>query len=300
MPETLATMDRTGGHKEVYARFKVDRYIGRGSLGTVYVARPLDAEDDIEVAIKEIEAKQLTEEEREAAIIEISKLSAIAHSCVTPIYEVFGDRTSICMVMGYVPGKNLGHLIQQGAGAGRPMQETLVWKYFIQMCRGLAAYHFNGILHRNIKPSNIHVMGGQRLLIGEPGMIELLKATKGQTMVNVPRYLAPEVWQGQPYGFPADIWALGCVLYELCTYKVPFEARSPQELRGKVCRGRFAPISAKFSPELAKVVYSLLATDPAQRPNIEQVLSSAIVRHYSSVLLPEDDVVPQQGGGGQQ
>lgn len=100
------------------------------------------------------------------------------------------------------------------------MQEPLIWKYFIQACKGLSIFHYSGILHRNIKPSNMYITSGQRLQIGEPGMVELLRGSKSQTALGTPKYLAPEVWQGHPFSFSGDIWALGCVLYEMCTYKV--------------------------------------------------------------------------------
>eukprot|EP00873_Tetraselmis_striata_P034976 jgi/Tetstr1/455240/TSEL_042087.t1 len=286
LTDSLAGLPKNAGPRELYARFKVHKFLGKGSLGSMYLARAL--EDDAEYAVKEIDVKQLSDEEKDAAADEIYKLSSVQHPCCTPIYDVFVDNSAICIVMGYVPGSNLAGLVQQGARAGKLMQETLIWKYFIQACYGLRAYHYNGILHRNIKPSNMHATPNQHLLLHEPGMVELLRAGKSQATVTAPKYMAPELWEGQPFAFAADIWALGCVLYELCTYKVPFEARTVQELQLQVARGRFAPISAKYSPELAKVVYSLLAKDPSQRPNIEQILSSKVMTHYSSILGLEE------------
>uniref|UniRef100_A0A061SDG9 non-specific serine/threonine protein kinase n=1 Tax=Tetraselmis sp. GSL018 TaxID=582737 RepID=A0A061SDG9_9CHLO len=292
--ETLSahveTAEKQLGHRRLYSRYKVLKYIGKGNLGSVFSAQCL--EDGTYVAIKEVEVRSLSDDEKAAAASEIRNLTRVRHRSAVPVYDVFVDYASLCMVMGYVPGTNLAALIQQGAQAGRTMREPLVWKYFVQACHGLSAYHYGGLTHRNIKPSNLQVGEGQELLLGEPGITELVRASSSKALLPAPKYLAPEVWQGQPYGFAADIWALGCVLYELCSYKVPFEARSIQELRSKVCRGRFAPISARFTPELANIVYSLLTVDPSSRPNIDQVLASPIVRHYTNILLSEENARP--------
>ncbi|GFH18613.1 protein kinase domain-containing protein, partial [Haematococcus lacustris] len=83
------------------------------------------------------------------------------------------------------------------------------------------------ILHRDIKPGNIMVMEGDVAKIGDLGIAKLLKHTlAAKTQIGTPHYMPPEIWKNRPYAFFSDTWALGCILYEMATFNVPFEARS--------------------------------------------------------------------------
>ncbi|XP_037799317.1 serine/threonine-protein kinase Nek8-like [Penaeus monodon] len=90
-------------------------------------------------------------------------------------------------------------------------------------------------------------------------------------------YLSPELCQEKPYNQKSDIWALGCVLYEMLTLKRAFEAETIPALIMKIMRGIFAPIHPRYSAEMRSLVHLLLHMDPAQRPNIHQVISQPLI-----------------------
>jgi NIMA (never in mitosis gene a)-related kinase len=106
------------------------------------------------------------------------------------------------------------------------------------MCQGLQYLHANRILHRDIKTINMFLTKEERVKIGDLGVAKMLNETSNmaQTVVGTPYYLSPELCEEKPYNNKSDIWSLGCVLYELCTLKHPFEAQNQGALILKILR----------------------------------------------------------------
>jgi NIMA (never in mitosis gene a)-related kinase len=93
------------------------------------------------------------------------------------------------------------------------------------------------------------------------------------TVVGTPYYLSPELCEEKPYNHKSDIWSLGCVLYELCTYKHPFEANNQAALILKIVRAKFNPIGSNYSQGLRTMVEKLLEKDQKKRPGIDQIFN---------------------------
>ena len=112
--------------------------------------------------------------------------------------------------------------------------------------------HSHKILHRDIKSMNVFIAGDNSLRIGDLGVAKVLQENVqfASTMVGTPYYLSPEMCEEKPYNEKSDVWALGCVLYELCTKKHPFEAKSQGGLILKIVRGKYAPIPGGYSKDL--------------------------------------------------
>ena len=93
------------------------------------------------------------------------------------------------------------------------------------------------------------------------------------TIVGTPYYLSPELCEEKPYNHKSDIWSLGCVLYELCTFKHPFEAKNQGSLIMKIVKGQYAGLPNNYSAELRELVRLLLMKDHRKRPSIGEILS---------------------------
>ena len=104
--------------------------------------------------------------------------------------------------------------------------EAEIWNWFVQICLSLEYIHGRKVLHRDIKASNIFLTGNNTVKLGDFGISKVLENTgsNAMTVVGTPYYMSPEVCQNHPYTFKSDVWALGCVLYELCTLKHAFSA----------------------------------------------------------------------------
>ena len=119
-----------------------------------------------------------------------------------------------------------------------------------------------------------------------------------RTQVGTPYYVAPEVWRNRPYNAKCDVWSLGCMLYELCTFRPPFEAESMEGLARKIMRGKYNPIPAGYSRDLQNVVDRLLVVDPARRASIDDILSHpGVQQRMSSVPSPDSLNAPAIADG---
>lgn len=127
---------------------------------------------------------------------------------------------------------------------------------------------------------NIFLDESDHVKIGDFGVSRVLSHTHSlaQTLVGTPYYLSPELCQNKPYADKSDVWALGCILYEMCTFRHPFEASNQGALILKIMKGKYAPINpAQYSLDLARIIQSCLSIQPERRPSTEQLLSRRIV-----------------------
>lgn len=100
------------------------------------------------------------------------------------------------------------------------LSEKIIAYWFIQLLFGIKALHSKNVLHRDLKSANVFVTSNYCLKIGDFGISKILDATSAKTCIGTPLYLSPEVCNSQPYGLSSDLWALGCIMYELCALKV--------------------------------------------------------------------------------
>lgn len=134
--------------------------------------------------------------------------------------------------------------------------------------------HSRKVLHRDIKSSNIFLTGNNTVKLGDFGISRVLENTcdAAQTWVGTPYYLSPEVWENKPYTFKSDVWALGWVLYELCTLEHAFSADNLLGLVYKIVQDKHSPIPDLYSEDLKKIVELLLFKDSTKRPLVSDLL----------------------------
>ncbi|XP_025029589.1 serine/threonine-protein kinase Nek8 isoform X2 [Python bivittatus] len=158
------------------------------------------------------------------------------------------------------------------------LDEETILHFFAQILLALHHVHAKQILHRDLKTQNILLDKHHTVVkIGDFGISKILSSkSKAYTVVGTPCYISPELCEGKPYNQKSDIWALGCVLYELASLKRAFEAANLPALVLKIMSGTFAPISDRYSPELRQLILSLLNLDPSKRPQLNEIMAEAI------------------------
>jgi len=253
------------------ADFEVLNKLGKGSFGTVFKVRR-KADKHIYV-MKQINISQLNSVYKTAALNEVKILSSLENPYVVKYYDSFVEKNILNIVMEFCEGGDLANHIK--GQLGRPLTELKIWKFFIQMCLGLRYIHSKKILHRDIKSMNIFLCKEDEIRIGDLGVAKSMaeNANFAHTMVGTPYYLSPEMCEEKPYNEKSDIWALGCVLYEMCTQKHPFEANNQAALLLKILRGKFNPISSGYSSEIAELVELCLCKDYRKRPSADTLLN---------------------------
>jgi NIMA (never in mitosis gene a)-related kinase 1/4/5 len=128
--------------------------------------------------------------------------------------------------------------------------------------------HGRKILHRDLKSQNIFLTANNTIKLGDFGISKVLENTCDQalTVQGTPYYMSPEVCQSKPYTYTSDVWALGCILYELCTLKHAFSAENLLGLVFKIVQDKQEPISNEYSADLRNLVSLMLNKDEKKRP----------------------------------
>ena len=168
------------------------------------------------------------------------------------------------------------------------IKEKKIWYIFIQIVRGLRAFHARKILHRDMKSANIFLFKDMQAKLGDLNVSKIVKKGLSYTQTGTPYYASPEVWKDLPYDGKSDIWSLGCVLYEMCALVPPFRADDMQGLYKIVVKGKYPRIPDHFSQEMATVIKFMLQISPNYRPTTDQILALPIVESLSKRFFPEE------------
>ncbi|XP_063494463.1 serine/threonine-protein kinase Nek1 isoform X21 [Symphalangus syndactylus] len=260
--------------------------IGEGSFGKAILVK--STEDGRQYVIKEINISRMSSKEREESRREVAVLANMKHPNIVQYRESFEENGSLYIVMDYCEGGDLFKRIN--AQKGVLFQEDQILDWFVQICLALKHVHDRKILHRDIKSQNIFLTKDGTVQLGDFGIARVLNSTVelARTCIGTPYYLSPEICENKPYNNKSDIWALGCVLYELCTLKHAFEAGSMKNLVLKIISGSFPPVSLHYSYDLRSLVSQLFKRNPRDRPSVNSILEKGfIAKRIEKFLSPQ-------------
>ena len=253
--------------------YKIIEKIGKGSFGIVYKAKRIN--EPLIYVIKQISLNGLTDFQINQVKTEAKILSLIKSNYVVKYYDSFFENGDLNIVMEYCDNGDLCNYLNKQK---LPLKEDLIWQMFIKITLGLTAIHKMKILHRDLKTLNIFLKKDMEIKIGDLGVAkELNQASFASTIIGTPYYLSPEMCEDKPYNQKSDVWALGCILYELCTYRHPFNASNHGALILKILNADPDPILAIYSSKLQKLVNQILEKNCEKRPNCWDILNTPIV-----------------------
>jgi len=273
-------------------RFEIIEQIGKGGMGTVYKA--------FDNKIKEMVALKLLKPEiaSDLEIIErfrneLKLARQVSHRHVCRMYDLGEEGLSIFISMEYVPGEDLKSFIHRSGH----LNEAKAIGLARQILEGLAEAHRLGVIHRDLKPQNIMIDRDGNAKIMDFGIARSLH-TKGVTgtgvIIGTPEYMAPEQAEGHGIDHRVDIYALGAILFEMVTGRVPFEGQTPLSI---VLKHRSEPptdpqtLNAQISPELSRVILRCLEKSPDRRyPSAAEALE-AVAAIESGLPAPSPTMV---------
>jgi hypothetical protein len=240
--------------------YRVDALIARGGMGVVYRATHLAL--DRPVALKVI-ARHLADDDsfRERFLRESRLAARIDHPGVVPVYDAREEAGELIVAMRLVEGGDLKRRI----AAHGPLHPSEAVELLGQIASALDTAHAAGIVHRDVKPHNI-LLEGDRAFLTDFGLAKALGDSgvlDGASIAGTVEYMSPEQWQGRSVGPPADVYSLGCVLYEALTGIVPY-ARQAEDTEPEIPEG------------LDAVIERAVAKDPARRyPTASRLIEAA-------------------------
>ena len=216
--------------------FKIIKRIGFGSSGLVYKVTKKDDITNKIYILKQIPYSEPNLEETtkkaNSGLNEALILSKLTCKYIVKYYDSFIDSDfNLNIIMEYCDNGDLNTYIQNQKKIKKYLTENEIWNFFIQISLGLAYIHSKKILHRDLKPMNIFLTKKNEIKIGDLGVAKFLSTNSNAvTCIGTPYYLSPEICKEKPYNSKGDVWALGCILYELCTFEKPFSASNPAAL----------------------------------------------------------------------
>jgi len=254
-------------------KYEVIGQIGNGSYGKV--SKIIRKSDRKELIWKEMRLEGIPENGIQLIENEINILRELNHPNIVRQYETFTDESNskLYIVMEYCENGDLDKLILQNKNNNKIIDEQLIWDILIQTLNALKYIHNDkNIIHRDIKPSNIFLDKNYNIKLGDFGLSRKYFNEYANTILGTPLYMAPELLEKKKYNVEADIWALGCSIYEITNFIIPFEAPNMEILLNKIKAGAPKRINNVYSEYLWNIVSQMLTYDYRKRPSSSQLL----------------------------
>ncbi|KAI8817463.1 kinase-like domain-containing protein [Fimicolochytrium jonesii] len=253
--------------------YEMGEMLGRGGFGFVHRAVcKSPAMDGREVAIKMIDKRLMKAANMTRRVgNEVEIHWQLHHPSILELYNYFEDKSYVYLVMEICQN---GELYQYIHHRKFPLTEPEARGVVAQIVRGLLYLHANGIIHRDLKLSNLLLTENYDVKIGDFGLAVKLNDPSGEqkTMCGTPNYISPEIISRLPYGLASDVWSLGCMVVTLLTGTPPFESQAVKNTLDKVSRVEYT-LPDHISPEAQDLVHRLLQKDPKKRLALTKVLS---------------------------
>jgi CHASE2 domain-containing sensor protein/tRNA A-37 threonylcarbamoyl transferase component Bud32 len=255
------------GREEVIAGYRVDRLVGRGGMGVVYEAVQLAL--DRRVALKLIRPAYVQDPViRERFKRESRLAAAVEHPHIIPVYEAGEDGDILFIAMRLIPGVDLASLIARES----PLDPHRTVRIISQVASALDAAHARGLVHRDVKPSNVLVAGegsSDHVYLTDFGLTKEVGSrdalTRPGRFVGTLDYMSPEQLRGRELGPATDIYALGCVLYESLAGHVPFAEQADADVIVAHLESDPPRLADKALAAFDPVIARALAKRPADR-----------------------------------
>ncbi|XP_069586107.1 serine/threonine-protein kinase Nek10 isoform X1 [Ranitomeya imitator] len=271
-------------------------HLGSGAFGSVYKVRKRSGQNLF--AMKEINlhnpafGKDKRDRENNAENI-VSELTIIreqlCHPNIVRYYRTFLENDKLYIVMELIEGAPLGEHLKSLKEKKQQFTEERLWHIFVQLCLALRYLHKEKmIVHRDLSPNNIMLGEKDKVTVTDFGLAKQKQEnSKLTSIVGTILYSCPEVVKSEPYGEKADVWAAGCILYQMSTLNPPFHSTNMLSLATKIVEAVYVPIpDGLYSEKVSNTIKRCLTSDADLRPDIVEVcalISDVMMRYMDSL-----------------
>src|ERR1035437_5170059 len=263
---------------QIIGKYKILSTIGSGGFGTVYLAE--DTWIDKKVALKVPHKQNLDFGE---LLREPRLLATLNHPNIVAILTAEKQENVFFIVMEFVPGETLESIIARDGALDLPR----ALDYTCQICNAVDHAHRQGVLHRDLRPSNVLVTDNGLIKVADFGTSRFLEiAAHGTTVIGSPPYMAPEQFQGRAV-FASDIYSLGVTMYQMFTGVLPYDTPSPADL-DRLMRGDLLTAPRLKNPKIPKAINDIVL----------KAMAPEITARYQRASELLDEVPAARGGSG--
>eukprot|EP00076_Gallus_gallus_P017549 XP_015137277.2 serine/threonine-protein kinase Nek10 [Gallus gallus] len=294
--ESIESVNQNKAPTKHIGNYAILEHLGSGAFGSVYKVRKHNGQNLL--ALKEVNLHNPVfgkdKKDRDSRVQNIvSELTIIKeqlyHPNVVRYYRTFLENDRLYIVMELIDGVPLGEHFHSLKKKQQQFTEERIWNIFIQLCLALRYLHKEKrIVHRDLTPNNIMLGDKDKVKITDFGLAKQKQEnSKLASVVGTILYSCPEVVKSEPYGEKADVWAAGCILYQMATLNPPFYSTNMLSLATKIVGAVYEPVpDGLYSEKVSFTIKRCLTPDAETRPDIVEVSSllSDVMMKYLDIL----------------
>ncbi|XP_054536444.1 serine/threonine-protein kinase Nek10 isoform X5 [Pan troglodytes] len=281
--ENIESINQNKAPSKYIGNYAILDHLGSGAFGCVYKVRKRSGQNLL--AMKEVNlhnpAFGKDKKDRDSSVKNIvSELTIIKeqlyHPNIVRYYKTFLENDRLYIVMELIEGAPLGEHFSSLKEKHQHFTEERLWKIFIQLCLALRYLHKEKrIVHRDLTPNNIMLGDKDKVTVTDFGLAKQKQEnSKLTSVVGTILYSCPEVLKSEPYGEKADVWAVGCILYQMATLSPPFYSTNMLSLATKIVEAVYEPVpEGIYSEKVTDTISRCLTPDAEARPDIVEVSS---------------------------
>ena len=278
---------------QIIGKYKILSTIGSGGFGTVYLAEDtwIDKKDALKVPHKQgVDFGELLREPR--------LLASLNHPNIVTIMTAEKQENVFFIVMEFVPGETLEAIVSRDGA----LDVALALDYTCQICNAVDHAHRQGVLHRDLRPSNVLVSESGMLKVADFGTSRFLEiAAHGTTVIGSPPYMAPEQFHGKAV-FASDLYSLGVTMFQMMTGELPYDTPSPADL-DRLVRGEMLTSARLKNPKIPKAISDIILKAmapeiPARYQRASDLLDDVLAARVGPKWTPRQTPQGEAAGAG--
>ena len=286
----MAALDAPDESTSRMGPYDVLEQIGKGAFGAAWIiqTRGNDSNPPRRFVLKKIPLARLSERQRHLSLQERQLVAALRHPYIVPYHRSWIERShTVCIVMRHCDGGDLASAAWRARRRRERFPERTLRLWLAQLLSALAYLHSERVIHRDVKTGNVFLTSSGDAMLGDFGLARVNDANatddvQATSTVGTPHFMSPEMLRGAKYGFAADVWSLGCVMYELTTLRQPFTAFNMEGLRRKILTSPPAAFiqpgkegeedASLYGDGWRATIRSMLRKAPEERPSASELL----------------------------